>query len=295
MRERIGFLGLGMMGSRMAANLASAGFELSVWSYTPGKAQRWADEHEAVALERPREVAEHSDVVISMVVDAEQVRSILLGEDGVAYAAREGLLCVDMSTIGPAAAIDAAAALRQKGISFIDAPVTGSLPRAQAATLTIMVGGQQQDFERALPALQTMGAVIEHVGELGQGQMLKVIGNALAAANAAALAEGLVLASASGIDLDAFVKVTSAGSGTSAQLSMKTAAMRGHDYTPLFRTAHLLKDVRLCLEQARTHGVPFPAAEHARELLNATVERGHAQADYAALIESVEALAGWHI
>ena len=131
-----------------------------------------------------------------------------------------------------------------------------------------------------------------HVGELGQGQMLKLINNSLGAANAAALSEALLLASATGIDLDAFVQVTAAGSGASAQLQMKSGPMRDHDYTTLFKTAHLLKDVRLCLQEAETAGVPFPAAGHARDVLAATVARGYGEQDYAAMIEAAEGFAG---
>ncbi len=135
--------------------------------------------------------------------------------------------------------------------------------------------------------------MIVHVGALGQGEMLKLINNALGAANAAALAEGLLLARACGLDLDAFAQVSPAGSGASAQLDLKAGAMRAHDYTPaLFKTAHMLKDVRLCLEEAQAAGIPFPAAAHARDLLAATVGRGHGDEDYAAMIEAAEGLAG---
>jgi 3-hydroxyisobutyrate dehydrogenase len=292
MRERIGFLGLGMMGSRMAANIARAGFPLTVWTHTAGKAQRWAQEHGAQAADSPAQVAAHSDLIVSMVVDGAQVSSILLGDGGVVESAQPGLLCVDMSTIGPAATVELGAALRRHDIALLDAPVTGSLPRAEDGTLTIMIGGETSHFDRARPVLETMGEVIEHVGELGKGQMLKVINNSLGAANAAALAEALVLASSSGLDLDAFVAVTAAGSGGSAQLDLKSRSMREHDYTPLFKTEHMLKDVRLCLEEAQAAGVPFPSAAHARDLLIAAVGRGHASRDYASIVESAEGLAG---
>jgi 3-hydroxyisobutyrate dehydrogenase-like beta-hydroxyacid dehydrogenase len=290
--ERVGFLGLGIMGSRMAANLARAGFELAVWTHTPGKAERWASEHGATAFATPAEVAAHSDIVLSMVVDGEQVASVLLGEHGAIEAARAGLLCVDMSTIGPVDARRVAAALAERGVAMLDAPVTGSSPRAEAGTLTIMVGGEANDYARALPLLEPMGELIAHVGELGQGQMLKLINNALGAANAAAVAEALLLAHATGVDLDAFVRVTSAGSGASMQLTLKSGPMRAHDYSPLFKTAHMLKDVRLCLQEAETAGVPFPAAGYARDVLAATVARGHADEDYAAMIEAAEGFAG---
>jgi 3-hydroxyisobutyrate dehydrogenase-like beta-hydroxyacid dehydrogenase len=290
--ERIGFLGLGIMGSRMAANVARAGFPLSVWTHTPGKAETWATQHGAEALATPAEVAERSDVLISMVVDGEQVASVLSGEHGAIEAARPGLLCVDCSTIGPLETRRIGAALSERGVAMLDAPVTGSSPRAEDGTLTIMVGGEQREFERVRPLLDAMGQLVVHVGELGQGQMLKLINNSLGAANAAALTEALLLADATGIDLDAFVQVTSAGSGASAQLALKSAPMRAHDYTPLFKTAHMLKDVRLCLQEAETAGVPFPAAAHARDMLAATVARGYGEQDYAAVIEAAEGFAG---
>jgi 3-hydroxyisobutyrate dehydrogenase-like beta-hydroxyacid dehydrogenase len=290
--ERIGFLGLGIMGSRMAANVARAGFPLSVWTHTPGKAERWASEHGSTAAATPAEVARGSDIVVSMVVDGDQVAAVLLGEQGVIAAAREGLLCVDMSTIGPPQTRRIGAALRERDVRMLDAPVTGSSPRAQDGSLTIMVGGEPDDFARARPLLEAMGRLIVHVGELGQGEMLKLINNSLAAANATAVAEALLLAAATGIDFDALVKVTSSGSGASAQLELKAGAMREHDFTTLFKTRHMLKDVRLCLDEAQSAGVPFPAAAHARDLLTAAAGRGHGEQDYAAIIEAAEGLAG---
>ncbi len=290
--ERIGFLGLGIMGSRMAANLARAGFPLSVWTHTPGKAERWAAEHGAAAFATPAEVAANSEIAVSMVVDGEQVAAILLGPGGVIEAAHPDLLVIDMSTIGPTDARRCAEALAERGVRMLDAPVTGSSPRAEDGSLAIMVGGRAEDFERARGLLEVMGSLIVHVGELGQGQMLKLINNALGAANAAALAEALVLAGATGIDLDAFEQVVSAGSGASMQLQLKAGPMRAHDYSTMFKAAHMLKDVRLCLEEAQAAGVPFPAAGHAREVLSATIGRGYAEEDYAAMIEAVEGFAG---
>ncbi len=297
--ERIGFLGLGIMGSRMAANVVRAGFALTVWTHTPGKAQRWCDEHAAAAAGRepavgdsPAAVARDSDIVISMVVDGAQVESVLLGADGVAEGAAPGLLCVDMSTIAPGDTRRIGDALAARGIALVDAPVTGSSPRAQDATLTIMAGGTESDVARARPLLETMGSLVVHVGELGHGQTVKVINNALAAANASAVAEALVLARAAGVDLDALLQVAGAGSGGSAMLALKADPMRRHDFTTLFKTEHMLKDVRLCLEVGEALGVPFPSASHASDMLQATVSRGLGDADFAAIIEAAEAAGG---
>jgi 3-hydroxyisobutyrate dehydrogenase-like beta-hydroxyacid dehydrogenase len=290
--ERIGFLGLGIMGSRMAANLVGAGYSLSVWTHTPGKAERWAAEHGAEPFGRPAEVARNSEIVLSMVVDGAQVASVLLGEHGAIEGARPGTLCVDCSTIGPAETCAIGAALKERDLDMLDAPVTGSSPRAQAGTLTIMVGGEERAFERARAVLEAMGELVVHVGPLGQGEMVKLINNSLGAANAAALAEALVLASSAGIDLDALTKVVGAGSGASAQLELKAGPMREHDYTTLFKAEHMLKDVRLCLEEAQRAGVPFPSAAHARDVLAATVGRGRGEEDYASMVEAIEGFAG---
>jgi 3-hydroxyisobutyrate dehydrogenase len=292
MSERIGFLGLGIMGSRMAANVARAGFPLQVWTHTPGKAERWASEHGAAACATPAEVAAASDIVVSMVVDGAQVADVLLGENGVTQGAHAGLLCVDCTTISPTDTRRIGASLGERDVAMLDAPVTGSSPKAEDGSLTIMVGGEAADFTRAKPLLEVMGELIVHLGELGQGEMCKLINNSLGAANAAALAEALVLARATGVDLDAFVQITSAGSGASAQMTNKSTAMREHDYATLFKTAHMLKDVRLCLEEAQAAGVPFPSAAHARGLLIAAMGRGHSEQDYASIIESAEGLAG---
>ena len=288
---RVGFLGLGIMGSRMAARVRGAGHPLTVWTHTPGKAARWAAEYDARAVDTPAEVAQASDVVVDVVVDGAQVASVLIGEQGVADAAHEGLLCVDMSTIAPTDTRRIAAALAQRGMRMLDAPVTGSAPRAQEGTLTIMVGGEEADFARARPLLQTMGRLVVYVGELGQGEALKLINNAVGAANAAALAEALLLARAAGLDFNAFEQVLGSGSGASAQLQLKAGAMRPRLH-PALQGQHLLKDVRLCLAEAQAAGVRLPAAAHAGELLAATVDAGHGAEDYAALIEAAERVAG---
>jgi 3-hydroxyisobutyrate dehydrogenase-like beta-hydroxyacid dehydrogenase len=276
----------------MAANLVGAGYSLSVWTHTPGKAERWAAEHGAEPFGRPAEVARNSEIVLSMVVDGAQVASVLLGEHGAIEGARPGTLCVDCSTIGPAETCAIGAALKERDLDMLDAPVTGSSPRAQAGTLTIMVGGEERAFERARAVLEAMGELVVHVGPLGQGEMVKLINNSLGAANAAALAEALVLASSAGIDLDALTKVVGAGSGASAQLELKAGPMREHDYTTLFKAEHMLKDVRLCLEEAQRAGVPFPSAAHARDVLAATVGRGRGEEDYASMVEAIEGFAG---
>jgi 3-hydroxyisobutyrate dehydrogenase-like beta-hydroxyacid dehydrogenase len=289
--ERVGFIGLGIMGSRMAANLRRAGYELTVHNRTRERAEAFAREHGATVADTPAEVGASSDIVITMVVDGAQVEEVLLGPDGVAQRAAEGTLCVDMSTIAPSDTRRIGAALHQGGIGFADAPVTGSSPKAQDGTLTIMAGGADADFERARPLFEAMGELIVHVGELGQGQTVKLINNAVAASNASTLAQALIVGKATGVDLDALVRIMGAGSGGSAMLALKSGPMREHDYSTLFKLEHMLKDVRLCLEEGQAAGVPFPAAAHTREVLTAGMGRGLGDADFAALVEVLEALA----
>src|SRR5439155_15312853 len=173
---------------------------------------------------------------------------------------REGLLVVDMSTIGAQATRDIGASLAERGMRLMDAPVTGSAPEAAAGTLTIMAGGRTEDFARAAPLLREMGELVLHVGPLGHGQAIKVINNAVAAANASTVAQALIAGAAAGVDLDALTTIMGAGSGASAMLALKAGPMRAHDYTTLFKLEHMLKDVRLCLEEAEADGAPFPAA-----------------------------------
>ena len=290
--DRIGFVGLGIMGSRMAANLARAGYELTVFNRTRATADAWSADHGGTVADTPAAVGAASDVVISMVVDGEQVRSVLLGDDGVAQGAAAGALCVDMSTIAPAQTRAIGAELFRIGLKLLDAPVTGSSPKAQDGTLTIMAGGDDADFARAEQLLRVMGELVVHVGALGQGEMVKVINNAVAAANAATVAEALLVGQATGVDLDALVQVMGKGSGGSAMLDLKAGAMRAHDYATLFKLEHMLKDVRLCLEEAQAAGVPFGSASRARDVLVAAMARGRRDDDFAALVEVLEAFAG---
>jgi 3-hydroxyisobutyrate dehydrogenase-like beta-hydroxyacid dehydrogenase len=197
-----------------------------------------------------------------------------------------------MSTIAPSDARRIVHELAERGLGFIDAPVTGSSPKAEDGTLTIMAGGSPEDVERAMPLLQAMGEVIVHVGTVGHGQTIKIINNAVAAANAATLAQALVMGQATGVDLEALERIMAAGSGNSAMLALKAGPMRRHDYATLFKTEHMLKDVRLCLEEAQAAGVPFPAAGDARDALVAAVGRGFGELDFAAIVEAFEGLAG---
>ena len=295
MGEPVGFVGLGIMGSRMAANLARAGHEVAVYNRTASKAEGWVEEHGGRVAVSPRDAANGAAAVITMVVDGPQVEEVLLGDDGAAHGASPGTLFIDMSTIAPADARSIGAALAERGLAFVDAPVSGSAPRAEDGTLTIMAGGSDADVARARAFFDAMGETILHVGELGQGQTVKVISNTVGATNCATLAQALVVGKAAGVDLPSLVSVLGASSAASYMVTLKAEPMLEHDYTPLFRLEHMLKDVDICLSESEAAGAPFPAAALARELYAAAKGRGLADRDFAAVLEAAEGLAGKRI
>ncbi len=289
MADKVGFIGLGIMGSLQAMNLAKAGYELTVFNRTREKADAWVAEHGGTAVDSPREVAEASDVVITMVVDGAQVEAMI---DAALPGAREHTLFIDMSTIAPGTARELAERVRGDGHAFVDAPVTGSSPKAKTGTLTIMCGGEPDDIERARPLFEIMGEKIVVCGEAGQGQAVKVISQAITAVNCATLAQGLVLARQAGVDVDALLQTMDGGSSDSTMRQLKGKPMLEHDFTPLFKLAHMLKDVQLCLAEARTAGGAFPFAGLAAELYGAGVGRGLGEQDFGAVLEVVEGLTG---
>jgi 3-hydroxyisobutyrate dehydrogenase-like beta-hydroxyacid dehydrogenase len=279
---KVGFCGLGIMGSRMAAQVVKAGHEVTAWTRTEGKAQAWADEHGARAAATPAEAADGADVLITMLVDGAQVTSLIEQ-----VPVRDDLLFLDMTTIGAPTARQLA-----QGRRFVDAPVTGSSPRAENGTLTIMVGGRDEDVAVAMPLLQAMGEKIIHMGPVGHGQAIKVIGNVISSSNAIILAQSLIAGAAAGIDLEKAIDVLSVSSGASTMLDLKARPMLEHDWTTLFKLEHMLKDVRLALEQAHESKVPYPAAADAAQLLEGGMSRGLADADFASVLEVLEGLAG---
>jgi 3-hydroxyisobutyrate dehydrogenase-like beta-hydroxyacid dehydrogenase len=280
---RVAFLGLGIMGRPMAANLARAGVDLTVWSRTGEKAERFASEHGARAAATAAEAAEGADAAITMVVDAPEVEAALLGEQGAAQSLPAGAVCIDMSTIAPSAALELAERMAERDLAFVDAPVTGSRPRAEAGTLTIMVGAAEADFERARPLLEIMGERVVHVGPRGHGAMAKVIANTVTAINAAALAEALAMVERAGIDAEAFLTVAGSGSSASTMLELKARPMLERDFEPLFKLAHMLKDVRHCLAEARALGVELRLAETAERLYAEAAAEGRGELDFAAV------------
>ena len=287
MATAVGFIGLGIMGSRQAANLARAGFELTVHNRTRERAQAWAAEHGGRVAATPREAAEGADVVITMVVDGFQVEAIL---DEALPAAKPGTLFVDMSTIGPANARRLGERVQDAGHAFVDAPVTGSAPRAQDGTLTIMCGGEDEDVARAMPLFEAMGRLVIHAGPAGQGQAVKVLSNAVTAVNCATVAQALVVGRREGVDLDALVEVMANGSAASRMLELKAPLMLEHDFSPVFKLAHMLKDVRYALEEAQAAGAAFPLAALAAEAYAVAVGRELGDEDAAAVVRVAEAI-----
>ena len=277
------------MGSLQAMNLAQAGYELTVFNRTREKADEWAAEHGGTVVDSPREVAESSDVVITMVVDGPQVEA-MIGD--ALPGARENTLFVDMSTIAPATARELAERVRGEGHAFVDAPVTGSSPKAKTGTLTIMCGGEEADIERARPLFEVMGEKIVVCGEAGQGQAVKVISQAITAVNCATLAQGL--------------RARAAG----RRGRRRAAADDGRRLVGLHDArAEGQADARPRLHaavQARAHaqgraavpgrgphrGGSFPFAGLAAELYGAGMGRGLGEQDFAAVLEVVEGLAG---
>jgi 3-hydroxyisobutyrate dehydrogenase-like beta-hydroxyacid dehydrogenase len=282
--ERVAFCGLGIMGGPMAANLARAGFELSVWTPTSEKAERFADEHGARAGATPADAAVGAEAVITLVPDSPEVESTLFGPDGAAASLAGGGLAIDMSTIAPSAARAIGERLADGGIDFLEAPVSGSRPRAEDGTLTIMAAGERATFERALPLLEALGERIVHVGPRGHGQLAKLLTNTMGAVNAAALAEAVLAVRRAGVNPDAFLEVAGASAGASTVLTLKGRPMLEGDFEPLFKLEHMLKDVRHCLEEASALGVQLRMGALAEGLYARAAEEGHGEEDFAAVI-----------
>lgn len=286
--EKVAFLGLGIMGSRMAANLCRAGFEVHAWNRTRARAEELAAAHGATVADTPAEAAAAAGLAITMVVDSPQVEEVLFGADGAAEGLEStGGLAIDMSTIAPRVSRAMAARLGERGIAFLDAPVTGSKPKAEDGTLTIMVGGEPDRFELARPLFEAMGTLVIHVGPHGHGSMVKLINNTIAAVNTAALAEGLAVGRRAGLDLGKLVEVIRAGSGASAMLDLKAGPMIEHEYEQLFKLGHMLKDVRHCLAEAEALGVDLAVASAAERLYSAADDAGRCDDDFAAVAEHV--------
>jgi 3-hydroxyisobutyrate dehydrogenase-like beta-hydroxyacid dehydrogenase len=285
--ERIGFVGLGIMGGPMARNLREAGFDLSVYTRTQEKAERFAAEHGARAATTPAEAAKGADAFITMVPDAPEVEEVLFGEDGALESLPDDALVIDMSTSTPTAA--RAIAERVGPRRFVEAPVSGSQPRAEAGTLTIFGGGEPDAFERARPLFDVMGELIVHVGPLGHGQMAKLLTNTMGAVNNAVLAEAIRTAKAAGLDPDAFLAVAGGSAGASSMLNLNGRPMFEERFEPaLFKLEHMLKDLRHAIEEASALGIELRLPALAEGLYDRAVEDGHGEEDFAAVYRALD-------
>jgi 3-hydroxyisobutyrate dehydrogenase len=291
MTERIGFIGLGIMGGGMARNILKAGFGLRVWNRTAARAEALAEAGAALGAS-PADVAAHSDIIITCVSDTPDVEAVLLGERGVIQGAREGALVIDMSTISPQATRAVGARLAERGVSMLDAPVSGGSEGAARGTLAIMVGGAPEQLQRALPVLQAMGQTITHVGELGAGQTVKLANQILVVGNAMAVSEALLFAQASGVDPQKTLDAVKNGAAGSWMLSNRGPQILARDWRPGFTIDLQQKDLRLVLEAADQVGAPALATGQIFQLYRTLQRRGLGAEGNHALVKALEYLAG---
>lgn len=279
------------MGGAMAANLRRAGFPLTVWNRSAGRAAELL-ELRAVQGASPAAVAEASDVVVICVSDSPDVEAVLFGPEGVSAGASPGTLVVDSSTISPTASRDFAARLAAQGVAMVDAPVSGGSEGAQKATLTIMVGGEPADVERARPVLEAMGRSVTHMGPLGAGQATKAVNQVMLCGTYLGVAEGLVLAIRAGLDPEQVVKALGGGAAASWVLENRSGGMIADEYPLGFKVSLHLKDVMIALAMARESGVALPVAAMAAQIENGLVAQGHGDDDVSALARAIRAWSG---
>ena len=288
---RVGYIGLGIMGSGMARNLLKAGHTLIVHNRSRAIVDEFAREG-AIPASSPREVAAQSDFVCTNLPDSPDVEQVVLGPDGIIEGAHKGLIYIDHSTIKPETARKIAAELARVGVPALDAPVSGGDIGARAGTLSIMVGGPQEAFERALPLFQAMGKTITWVGESGAGQIAKVANQIVVAGTMVAMAEALVLAQKAGVDPQRVVQAISRGAAQCWALDTKPAKIFTRDLSPGFKAYMQAKDLKIVIDTGRTYHVPLPLTAVAHQLYEAMVSMGYGELDNSAIITVLEALAG---
>ena len=269
----IGFIGLGIMGKPMAMNLLNAGFNLTVYNRTAAKCRPLVDAG-AFAVGSPREAAEGSDVVITIVSDTPDVEGVLFGEKGIWDGLKEDQIVIDMSSISPAATQRHAARLRDKQVEMLDAPVTGGEKGAIEGTLAIMVGGNSATFNRCLPIFQAMGKTIVYAGQSGSGQKTKLVNQILCAQHIVAMADGLRFARQSGLDMEATLKAVSGGAAASWMLSNLAPRILQNDFAPGFTIKLQQKDLRLVREALQEMSGTYPATELVYALFTEAVAKG---------------------
>ncbi len=291
MSIHVGFIGLGIMGAGMARNILQAGFTLTVFNRTAAKCQPLVDAG-ATAAADARELAGGCDVIVLCLSDTPDVEAVLFGDDGVAAGARSGTVVVDCSTISPIQSQQFARRLKQQGIDMLDAPVSGGSEGAAKGTLSIMVGGEQQAFDRARPVLDAMGKTVTLVGDHGAGQMVKLVNQVLVAVGMLALGEAFIFAQAGGLDLVKTLKAIENGAAGSWTLSNRGPQLIKRDWRPGFMIDLQQKDLRLVLETARSLNVPMLGSGMVSQLYAALQQQGHGGEGNHALVRALEHLSG---
>lgn len=287
---RVGFVGLGIMGKPMARNLLRAGYPVTVHNRSRPPVDELVAEGAADGGS-PRGVAEQSEVVITMLPDTPDVEQVTFGRQGLVEGLRPGSVLVDMSTISPVATRAIAARLRERGVEMLDAPVSGGQRGAEEGTLSIMVGGDPQTFERVRPLFQVLGKSVVHVGPVGAGQVCKACNQVVVALTLQAVAEALVLAERNGVDPARVRQALLGGFAGSRILEVHGQRMLEGNYQPGFRARLHHKDLRIALETGRSAGVPMLGTALVHELLGAVVARGWGDLDHSALVRLVGELA----
>ncbi|MFX1243287.1 MAG: 2-hydroxy-3-oxopropionate reductase [Promethearchaeota archaeon] len=291
MADRIGFIGLGIMGRPMARNLMAAGYSLTVWNRSRPGIEELAGEGASPASS-PQEVASRSDVVVTVVTDSPDVEEVALGPQGIIEGGRPGLVHIDMSTISPAVTRRIASALAQKGIEMLDAPVSGGDTGAKAGTLSIMVGGKEETFQRCGPIFEVLGRTIVHCGPNGAGQTVKLCNQIVVGLNNLAMCEALVFAAKAGVDTRRMLEAVGAGAASSWALSNLAPRVLERDFRPGFKVAHQQKDLRLALDTAGEQATPLPGTSLVHQLFAAVEAEGLGAEGTQALVIALEKLAG---
>lgn len=291
MAERIGLIGLGIMGKPMGKNLIKAGFPLTVWNRTAGRDTELV-ELGAQPAQSPREVAENSDIIITMVSDSPDVQAVILGEDGAIHGVRAGSVVVDMSTISPQVTRELATALKEKNVEMLDAPVSGGEKGAIEGTLSIMVGGETKVLERVRPVFDAMGKRIVHVGGTGMGQVCKLANQIAVVLNNLSMSEALVFAAKSGADVSKVLEAIQAGAAGSWALNNYAPKILRRDFSPGFLVSLQQKDLNLVMEASRDMQLSLPGTALTYELYKAIQAHGGDKEGNFALVKAIEMLAG---
>ena len=292
--RRIGFIGLGIMGRGMVANLLGAGFPVRVWNRTASRMGPLV-EAGAEAGKDPADVASGSEIVITCVSDTPDVEEVILGERGVISGVRPGSLVVDMSTISPSVTREVGERLGEEGVAMLDAPISGGSEGAANGTLSIMVGGAGDQVERAMPAFRAMGKTITHVGPIGAGQTVKLVNQIVVVVNMLAVGEGLLFAEAAGVDLAKTLDAINGGAAGSWMLRNRGPQVIERDWRPGFMIDLQQKDLRLALDAADEMGVPLLGTATVFQLYRTLQRAGLGAEGNHALAKALERLAGFGI